>query len=224
MHAADIVLAAIKRNKLMKKIFIAVTLFVIYSSIINFCPLITQWDRSFIIFIQKILREFPITIALLPDCILYTTLIVLPLLFGSIWGIRKKHYTDTAILLSVPLITYILNCIIKPIIQRPRPHYELQLSIHPDSFSYVSSHSLVTICLWGMIVYYFYKYCPNKKINTAVTFFATAWTLFVGLSRIWLGVHNPTDVIGAYLLGCILIYSYILSANKLNDFIKKYKK
>ncbi|MGN0014686.1 MAG: phosphatase PAP2 family protein [Candidatus Gastranaerophilaceae bacterium] len=205
----------------MKKIFITITLFVIYSVVINFCPLITQCDRSFIVIIQKILSIFPVSIALLPDCILYSTLIVLPLLFCTYWGLRKKYYADTVIILSVPLITFILNCIIKPLIKRPRPPYELQLSVHPDSFSYVSSHSLVTICLWGMIVFYFYKYCPYKKINIAVAVFSTAWTLFVGLSRIWLGVHNPTDVIGAYFLGLILIYLYILLRNKIENIFNK---
>lgn len=191
---------------------------------INFCPFITQWDRSFIIIVQKIFSIFPVSIALLPDCILYTTLIVLPLLFGAFWGLRNKHFADTIMLLSVPLITFILNCIIKPIIHRPRPPYELQISVHPDSFSYVSSHSLVTICLWGMIVYYFYKYCPNKKINIAVTIFAAAWTLFVGLSRIWLGVHNPTDVLGAYFLGLILINLYIFFGNNIEIVLEKLKK
>lgn len=206
----------------MKKILSLTTLFVFYTIIVIFCPIVTQWDRSFIIFIQQALNFVPITIALLPDCILYTALIVLPLLFCTFWGLRKKYYTDTAILLSVPLITYILNCIIKSIVKRPRPPYELQLSVHPDSFSYVSSHSLVTMCLWGMIVYYFFKHCNNKKINIAVTVFATVWTLFVGASRIWLGVHNPTDVIGAYILGIVLLCIYFFIDKNIDIYLKKF--
>ena len=81
--------------------------------------------------------------------------------------------------------------------------------INPDSFSFVSSHSLVTFCLWGMGVWYLYKYCKNKRCKIFGVIVAAFWILFVGLSRIWIGVHNPTDVLGAYILGLLLVSVYI---------------
>lgn len=84
----------------------------------------------------------------------------------------------------------------------------MQLVIHPRSFSYVSSHSLVTICLWGMVIYFIYKYCKNSVWRYVGIILSVIWILFVGISRIWLGVHNPTDVIGAYLLGVFLLSIY----------------
>ena len=119
-------------------------------------------------------------------------------------------WKDLIFLFSIPLITFLLNCIIKPLIKRPRPPIELQITgIHPDSYSYVSSHSLVTFCLWGMVIFYLYKYSKNQTFKISGTMIALIWILFVGLSRVWLGVHNPTDVLGAYILGLFLLSIYV---------------
>ena len=195
----------------MKKTILLTITFIIYTIIIKTCPSVTLWDRSVVSFVQAKLSKIPLYIPLLPDCKLYSLMIAIPLLAGSVYFLRKKQWLKAGFICSIPLVTFLLNCIIKPLMQRPRPPFELQQAIHPDSFSYVSSHSLVTMALYGMIIYYFYKYCLNKQVKYIVIVISIAWILFVGLSRVWLGVHYPTDVVGAYLLGFILctIYSKI---------------
>ena len=167
-----------------------------------------MWDKSIIIAIQDKLKDLPLAIPLLPDCKLYSIMIALPLIAGSVYFLKKREWIKTAFVCSIPLVTFLLNCIIKPVVHRVRPPYELQQVIHPQSFSYVSSHSLVTMALYGMIILYFYKYCPNKIIKVSIISLSVLWILFVGLSRIWLGVHYPTDVLGAYILGFILLQIY----------------
>lgn len=147
---------------------------------------------------------------MLPDCILYTAMIVLPLVGFGVFFVKKRLWVDLILFCSVPLVTFLLNCIIKPLIKRERPPIELQITtIHPDSFSYVSSHSLVTICLWGMVICYINKFCKNDKLKIPIVSIGILWIIFVGISRIWLGVHNPTDVLGAYMLGGFLLCCYI---------------
>ena len=192
----------------MKKIIILVITFIVYTIIIKTCPFVTTWDRSVIIAIQSKLNCLPLYLPQLPDCKLYSLMLAIPLIAGSGYFIRKKEWLKAGFICSIPLVTFLLNCIIKPVMQRPRPPIELQLAIHPHSFSYVSSHSLVTMALYGMVIYYFYKYCKNKVIKYSVITISVLWILFVGFSRIWLGVHYPTDVIGAYLLGFILLQIY----------------
>ena len=98
------------------------------------------------------------------------------------------------------------NSILKEIVQRPRPPYDLQM-IHLESFSYVSSHTLITFCVWAVVIYYVYKLnFPMKKL---IAVLGLAWSVLIGFSRCWLGVHNPSDVIGAYLLG-LLLFSIFL--------------
>ena len=192
----------------MKKSLLLLAIFIIFSIIVESCPIIDLWDKAFILHLQGVLKNLPLWIPLLPDCKLYSIMIALPLIVGSILFFPKKEYKSIVFLYSIPLVTFLLNSIIKPLIHRPRPPFEMQLTIHPHSFSYVSSHSLVTICLWGMVIYFIHKYCKNKIWLFVGIILSIIWILFVGISRIWLGVHNPTDVIGAYLLGVFLLSIY----------------
>lgn len=203
---------------MLRKIIILAAIFLLLTSLIIFCPVVTQWDRSLIMFVQNHLSFLPLWIPMLPDCILYSIMIVIPSAGFGIFFIKNRLWKDLILLSSVPLVTFLLNCILKPLIHRSRPPLEYQItSIHPDSFSYVSSHSLVTICLWGMVIFYLNKYCTNRVLKIVVISVSTLWILFVGLSRVWLGVHNPTDVIGAYVLGLTLINIYLNIRLKLPD-------
>ena len=194
----------------MKKITLLILFFSIYTLLIKLCPSITLWDKVFIIKTQELLKNSPLIIPLLPDFKLYSIMIALPLITGSIFYFKNKKYLNIIFLCSIPLITFLLNCVFKHTIQRVRPPYELQLAIHPDSYSYVSSHSLIVFCVWGMVIYFINKNIENKKIKYLLISFCVAWILFVGFSRIWLGDHYPTDVIGAYILASILLNIYNL--------------
>ena len=192
----------------MKKTILLILAFVAYTIIIKTCPAVTAWDKSVIIYVQSKLSKISLYIPLLPDCKLYSVMIAVPLIAGVVYFLRKKELLKAGFISSVPLVTFLLNCLIKPVMHRQRPPFELQQVIHPHSFSYVSSHSLVTLVLYGMIIYYFYKNCQNNAVKYSVITISALWILFVGLSRIWLGVHYLTDVIGAYFLGFILLQFY----------------
>lgn len=207
-------------TNIMKKLIFLITLFVAFTIIIKLCPTVTQWDRAFIAFVQDKLSFLPYTIPMLPDFSLYTILIIIPLVLGGIWGIKNKKYLETVYLWAIPLVTFLLNCVVKHIIQRSRPPFELQAVVHPNSYSYVSSHSLVTFCLWAFVTYLIFKNSTSLILRKFIFIFAVTWTLFVGFSRVWIGVHNPTDVIGAYLLGWVLYIAYTKSLEELKKYIQ----
>ncbi len=201
----------------MKKSLFLLTLFVLFTILIKFCPVITKWDEIFIGFVQEKLSFLPFILPLLPDKSLYAAMIVFPLITGGLWGLKNKKYVETVFLWSIPLVTFLFNCVVKNLIQRERPPIELQTVIHPDSFSYVSSHSLVTFCLWAFVAYLVMNNVKSNVFKRFIVSIAILWTLFVGFSRIWLGVHNPTDVIGAYFLGFILYSVYVELIEKIKN-------
>ena len=184
-------------------------MFSILILIVNFYPAVTLWDSAFIVFVQTKLSGLPVGIPLLPDCKLYTIMIILPIVAGCAYFFKKKSYFNIPLLCFTPFVAFVLNCIIKHLVQRARPPYELQLFIHPDSYSFVSSHSLVTFCLYGMVIFFVREYCKNVVLKNIITAVSVLWILFAGFSRIWLGVHYPTDVLGAYILGSILLLGCI---------------
>lgn len=177
-----------------------------------------MWDRALIAHIQNLLKDVPACIPTAFDGMLYTIMIVIPLLFAFACFIIKKKYFDIAFLGAVPLITYGFSSILKHFVERPRPPIELHISVHPDGFSYVSNHTVISFCLWGMVIYYLINYCENKILRNIGILIAIIWIILIGFSRAWLGVHNPTDVLAAYFLGVILLIIYI----RIRKFFEKY--
>lgn len=194
---------------ILKKSIPLFVLFVIYSFVTVANPEISEWDINVITFLQNKFGNIPVYIPVLMDSKLYASLIAIPVLTGIVFFFRKYLLIDLVLYSTSPLIAYLLNIVIKNIVQRPRPPVELQIAVQPSTYSFVSSHTLVTTTLWGLTIYYLNKYCKNEILKISGTVFGIVWIMFVGLSRIWLGVHNPTDVIGGYFLGLILIYTYI---------------
>ena len=193
----------------MKKIIFLIILFIIYTIIVNTCPIVTQWDSSVVLAVQHMLKDVPVTIPDIAGTWLYTLGIYVPIIIGIVYFFSKYLLIDIVLFSSAPAIAYIFNKILKNIVQRPRPPIEMQLIVHKPTFSFVSNHTVITSTLWGLVIYYLIKYCKNKDLKVCGIIFAGSWIIFEGFSRIWLGVHNPTDVIGGYFLALIFILVYI---------------
>jgi len=94
--------------------------------------------------------------------------------------------------------------LIKKNVKRPRP-FEALSGIHfkivpPDRFSFPSGHTAGAF-IFGLLLIHFY---PVLVIPV------TLWTLSVGISRVYLGVHYPTDVLAGAILGSTSVYLALL--------------
>ena len=112
------------------------------------------------------------------------------------------------LLISLNLIySYTLNIIAKAIFTRPRP-IGINL-IEESGFSYPSGHSMVSMAYYGFIAYIIYKKQTNKLIKTIIIISLILTILLVGFSRIYLGVHYLSDVIGGFLLSTFYLMIFI---------------
>ncbi len=112
------------------------------------------------------------------------------------------------LLITLNLIcSYALNAFAKEIFTRPRPT-GINL-IEESGFSYPSGHSMVSMAYYGFIAYLIYKKQTNKLIKTIIIVSLLLTILLVGFSRIYLGVHYLSDVIGGFLLSIVYLMIFI---------------
>lgn len=99
------------------------------------------------------------------------------------------------------------NFIVKNIIRRDRP-IDINLIIE-NGFSFPSGHSMVSFAFYGFIIYYVYCSHLSKLEKTIIISILTLLVLMIGLSRIYLGVHYASDVIGGFVLALVYLIIFI---------------
>ena len=105
--------------------------------------------------------------------------------------------------------------LLKNIFVRVRP-IDINL-IEETGYSFPSGHSLTAFAFYGFIIYLIYNSNLNKRSKRIFITLFSLVILVVGLSRVYLGVHFFTDVIGAFsfALSYLIIYIYIINSKKL---------
>lgn len=125
----------------------------------------------------------------------------------------------------ISLSSTVLYKVVKSVFERPRPDIAVRI-IEQGGFSFPSGHSMNGIVCFGILIYLLRRYCPNRKLADGLTFFLILLIVVIGFSRVYVGVHYPTDIIGgwslggAYLLTVICIYEKIRGQE--NDLQKNY--
>ena len=133
--------------------------------------------------------------------------------------VLKNKITGFLIAINLVIVT-ILNQLLKFVLQRPRPDdYRL---IDESGYSFPSGHSMISMAFYGYLIYLIYKSKFNKYVKIILITIFVFLILFIGISRIYLGVHYTSDVIA----GILLSNSYLIVFIKLfkNDKEECYEK
>lgn len=83
---------------------------------------------------------------------------------------------------------------------RPRPPLNQAIVIE-ESPGFPSSHALLGVVFYGLLAYLVFRYVKSWRTKVAVVLSAVFTVVMIGLSRVYLGVHWPSDVLGGYLIG-----------------------
>ena len=102
------------------------------------------------------------------------------------------------------LICNFIQDTLKTTFQRIRPDVSLHL-IEQGGFSFPSGHSFTNFVFYGMLIYLCRKKIKNKTTANWLTIFFSCLIFLIGFSRVYLGVHFPTDVLGSWALGLSLL-------------------
>jgi undecaprenyl-diphosphatase len=95
----------------------------------------------------------------------------------------------------------IFNPLIKHIVDRPRPlEPVVRVLEHEMSPSSPSGHAIGAIIFYGFLLYLIYTRSASKH-KPFFTFCLVFLVVLVGISRVYLGAHWPSDVVGRYAIG-----------------------
>lgn len=98
----------------------------------------------------------------------------------------------------------LMGVAIKLFVQRARPTPDLVKVLSPlNDYSFPSGHVLLFTAFLGFLCFLFYTLTPHSWQRTLGIVFTAALIALVGISRIYLGQHWPSDVLGAYLFGSL---------------------
>jgi len=130
---------------------------------------------------------------------------------------KNKRY---GIITGVNLIVvFLFNLLLKFIFARPRPE-NINL-IEEGGYSFPSAHAMVSTAFYGFLIYLIIKSNLSKKSKIIYSVLFLILILFICLTRIYLGVHYASDVVGGALMA---VFYLIIFTNAVTKHLNKIKK
>lgn len=146
-----------------------------------------------------------------------STLFLAPVVILSILFFWRKRGRRTALVLATVMAgAVILNYVLKVCFARVRPTAYFDTPL-PSSFSFPSGHSLFSVCFYCTLAWLIASSVEDRIYKAAIWTAALALAFFIGLSRIYLGVHYPTDVLAGYIAAFIWISMVRLADSRFEE-------
>ncbi|MBQ3184382.1 MAG: phosphatase PAP2 family protein [Firmicutes bacterium] len=117
---------------------------------------------------------------------------------------RKTRLTYGVPLSIGALFVSLANKGIKAIVMRPRPDQDMFL-IEQDGWSFPSGHSITSMFFYGMAIWLIRRNVTDPRLADILTVLLAIPMVLIGVSRVYLGVHYPTDVLAGWCLGLLVI-------------------
>jgi membrane-associated phospholipid phosphatase len=124
-------------------------------------------------------------------------------------GLRGQR-TDALLVSVTTLGALVLGPLLKSVIERPRPGRDHLVEV--NSWAYPSGHSLASMAVLGVLVVLAVRHVPSRGWRVAAVVAGTLLIVTIGVSRVYLGVHWPTDVLAGWLIGsmwlglCLILF------------------
>ncbi len=131
-----------------------------------------------------------------PEAVLLFTFYIIIYLF------LKRRYDFIFILLSSSGIAGLTAILLKNFFERERPSFENAL-LYAGGFSFPSGHAMIAIAFYGILAYFIFISRDNKIEKIMVVVIGILLVFLISFSRVYLGVHFPSDIFGALILGFV---------------------
>lgn len=144
------------------------------------------------------------------DTIFAIIFTVLVFFFFYITKRKRDGYFYAITILIIALISQGIKFIIK----RPRPTGKWLVYI--GGYSFPSGHSILAMTTALLIIYFILSTVKNKVLATIISILVYIYGSLVGLSRVYVGVHYVSDVIGGWTISTILVFISLLIYTNMN--------
>ncbi|MBY6035587.1 phosphatase PAP2 family protein [Fictibacillus nanhaiensis] len=195
-------------------IFVFIVVFFLLASIYKE-PLINGWDEwvmkhvsilhraglnSFFVFITNVASR-PYQYALLT-------------FFSIVWLFVERRWREPLVAAVCLIGIRIGNQWLKDLFQRERPSFDRIIEI--TGYSFPSGHAMISFAFFGILAYLLVQNYPVLQAYKKQVYGITGiFVLLVGFSRVYLGVHFPTDVLAGFSAGaawlfiCVMLYNFL---------------
>jgi undecaprenyl-diphosphatase len=130
-------------------------------------------------------------------------------LFLLLFLYKVLHHRLELILFAAAITgSAILNGILKQFFQRVRPDFHRLIDI--EGYSFPSGHAMNAFTVYGILSFLLWRHIPSRFGRGVLISVSIIMILAIGISRIYLGVHYPSDIIGGYFASGFWITTAIL--------------
>jgi undecaprenyl-diphosphatase len=135
--------------------------------------------------------------------------VIIPVLIILYIWVSGLHW-EAVMALAAAVFSTGINVLVKDLIHRPRPT-ATQVTVIDllNSYSFPSGHVMFYVGFFGFITFLALSLLKPSIRRTLLLIFINIWVILIGVSRISLGEHWASDVLGAYLLGSLTLVAII---------------
>ncbi|WP_433042792.1 phosphatase PAP2 family protein [Dactylosporangium sp. CS-033363] len=126
-----------------------------------------------------------------------TAVLLCLLLAAVLFTLWRRDWRGLAFVLGAAVTATVLRLTVLALVHRPRPPERLTAT---SGWAFPSGHTTSSAIAAGLLVVVLWPLLPNRVARTAVVAVAALWAALVGISRVALTAHWPTDVLGGWLL------------------------
>jgi undecaprenyl-diphosphatase len=137
-------------------------------------------------------------------------------LAGVLFFVRLGAVWRAKLLVAAALGALLLENGLKLLVRRPRPHPYFGTAL-PVSYAFPSGHALDSIVIYAALATLVSPYITSRGGRLALVAGTAVLVLLIGISRIYLGVHWPSDVLGGWVAGAVWLAVWAIIGERLRS-------
>ena len=161
-----------------------------------------------------------VTMPIMTDIGSPLVVLLMTLVFAALFVYKNERYRALVLLVSVPG-ALLANLILKTVFARERPNLITQL-VHETGYSFPSGHAMASAVLAIALVAVLW----NSRWRWWGVVASSCFVIFIGYSRLYLGVHYPSDILAGWMLsaGWVVIVVALLKSKLASVVLRRFYK